>query len=72
MAAHVDTHDAHEEEHHHHKETFVTKYIFSQDHKMIAKQYLITGTDHGCYWYCNVVAFPYANWHGQKSQMYDL
>jgi cytochrome c oxidase subunit 1 len=29
--------------HHHHKETFVTKYIFSQDHKMIAKQYLITG-----------------------------
>src|SRR6187455_1046232 len=32
---------AHEE--HHHKETFVTKYIFSTDHKMIAKQYLITG-----------------------------
>ena len=28
---------------HHHKETFITKYIFSQDHKMIAKQYLITG-----------------------------
>jgi cytochrome c oxidase subunit 1 len=28
---------------HHHKETFVTKYIFSTDHKMIAKQYLITG-----------------------------
>ncbi|MEL0308095.1 MAG: cbb3-type cytochrome c oxidase subunit I, partial [Flavobacteriaceae bacterium] len=33
---------AHEAEHHH-KETFITKYIFSQDHKMIAKQYLITG-----------------------------
>lgn len=33
-----------EEDHgHHHKETFVTKYIFSQDHKMISKQYLITG-----------------------------
>src|SRR5688572_7118282 len=32
---------AHEE--HHHKETFITKYIFSLDHKMIAKQYLITG-----------------------------
>ena len=29
--------------HHHHKETFVTKYIFSIDHKMISKQYLITG-----------------------------
>ncbi len=26
-----------------HKQTFITKYIFSQDHKMIAKQYLITG-----------------------------
>ena len=36
---------SHEEEHghHHHKETFITKYIFSQDHKMISKQYLITG-----------------------------
>lgn len=34
---------SHDEHHHHHKETFVTKYIFSQDHKMIAKQYLITG-----------------------------
>ncbi|MGX1928747.1 cytochrome c oxidase subunit I [Flagellimonas sp. 2504JD4-2] len=33
----------HEDHGHHHKETFVTKYIFSQDHKMIAKQYLITG-----------------------------
>jgi cytochrome c oxidase subunit 1 len=29
--------------HHHHKETFITKYIFSQDHKTIAKQFLITG-----------------------------
>src|SRR5690554_3443037 len=27
----------------HHKQHFITKYIFSQDHKMIAKQYLITG-----------------------------
>jgi cytochrome c oxidase subunit 1 len=34
----------HEEPHvHHHKETFITKYIFSQDHKMISKQFLITG-----------------------------
>ena len=29
--------------HHHHKETFITKYVFSQDHKTIAKQFLITG-----------------------------
>ncbi|MEE2953745.1 MAG: cbb3-type cytochrome c oxidase subunit I [Bacteroidota bacterium] len=30
-------------EEHHHKETFITKYIFSMDHKMIGKQFLITG-----------------------------
>ncbi len=37
------THDVgHAHEHHHH-ETFITKYVFSQDHKMIAKQFLITG-----------------------------
>lgn len=39
---HSDDHGAHEHEHHH-KDTFITKYIFSIDHKMIAKQYLITG-----------------------------
>src|SRR5438045_5287832 len=33
-------HDAHV---HHHHESFITKYVFSQDHKMIAKQFLITG-----------------------------
>ncbi|MBW7892067.1 MAG: cbb3-type cytochrome c oxidase subunit I [Chitinophagaceae bacterium] len=27
----------------HHHESFITKYLFSQDHKMIAKQYMITG-----------------------------
>lgn len=33
-------HDAHEE---HDEQSFVFKYIFSQDHKIIAKQFLITG-----------------------------
>jgi cytochrome c oxidase subunit 1 len=33
----------HEEGHEHHHDNFITKYIFSQDHKMIAKQFLITG-----------------------------
>ncbi len=42
-AVHAEDH-GHDDHGHHHKETFVTKYIFSQDHKMIAKQYLITGT----------------------------
>jgi len=39
------THEAHGDHHHehHHHETFISKYVFSQDHKMIAKQFLITG-----------------------------
>ena len=44
-AAHNHTHDndhGHDHEHHR-KDTFITQYIFSIDHKMIAKQYLITG-----------------------------
>lgn len=31
------------EAHAHHKENFITKYVFSTDHKMISKQFLITG-----------------------------
>ena len=53
-------HDHHDDHGHHHKETFITKYIFSQDHKMIAKQYLITGTYYGDYRYRYVYAVPYA------------
>ena len=39
------THDVHHngDGHHHHKQSFITKYIFSQDHKTIGKQFLITG-----------------------------
>ena len=33
--------NTHEEGHHHH-ESFITKYLFSQDHKMISKQFLLT------------------------------
>jgi cytochrome c oxidase subunit 1 len=38
-------HDAHihGDHDHDHEQGFLTKYIFSQDHKMIAKQFLITG-----------------------------
>ncbi len=35
--------ESHAHEHHEHKQTFIEKYIFSTDHKMISKQYLITG-----------------------------
>jgi cytochrome c oxidase subunit 1 len=34
----------HDDHHHgHHEQSFITKYIFSQDHKTIGKQFLITG-----------------------------
>ena len=36
------THD-HGHEHDHHEQSFISKYIFSEDHKTIAKQFLITG-----------------------------
>jgi cytochrome c oxidase subunit 1 len=42
----TDTHlhaDAHGHEHEHHEGNFWTHYIFSQDHKIIAKQFLFTG-----------------------------
>ena len=35
--------DFHEEHHEHHEQSFIRKYIFSEDHKTIAKQFLITG-----------------------------
>ncbi|MGJ8660813.1 MAG: cytochrome c oxidase subunit I [Bacteroidota bacterium] len=38
---HHDSH-GHHDDHGHHEEGFVSKYIFSQDHKMIGKQFLMT------------------------------
>ena len=44
MASHDHDNDhTHDHDHEHHVENFWTKYIFSQDHKMIGKQFLITG-----------------------------
>ena len=36
----AEAHDHHDHEHH---DNFITKYIFTQDHKMIGKQFLVTG-----------------------------
>lgn len=36
-------HDTAHASHEHHKQSFITKYIFSEDHKMISHQFLITG-----------------------------
>lgn len=41
--AHVDDHSHDSHDHGHHHDTFISKYVFSMDHKMIAKQFLITG-----------------------------
>ncbi len=44
MSEHHHHHTAHShEEHHHHEETFISKWVFSQDHKMISKQFLVIG-----------------------------
>ena len=46
-----DTHAHHDHSHdhgHHHEESFISKYVFSQDHKMISKQFLITAIIMGC------------------------
>ncbi len=40
-AAHAGVHDDHG--HHDHHQSFISKYVFSQDHKTISKQFLITG-----------------------------
>ena len=48
--AHTDFHDenghgahADHDDHEHHEQSFISKYIFSEDHKVISKQFLITG-----------------------------
>ncbi|MFT5617809.1 MAG: cytochrome c oxidase subunit 1 [Arenicella sp.] len=40
---HLTHEDDHHDDHEHHEQGFFEKYIFSTDHKMIAKQFLITG-----------------------------
>ena len=42
MAAVATEAHGHHDSHDHHQESFVSKYIFSQDHKMIGKQFLMT------------------------------
>jgi cytochrome c oxidase subunit 1 len=39
----VVVHETEHATHEHHKQSFITKYIFSQDHKMISRQFLVTG-----------------------------
>ncbi|HAR20500.1 MAG TPA: cytochrome c oxidase subunit I [Cytophagales bacterium] len=40
----IHSHEVHAHDHHeHHEQSFIRKYIFSEDHKIIAKQFLISG-----------------------------
>jgi cytochrome c oxidase subunit I len=42
-SAHHDAHDHHDDEDEHPEINFIKKYIFTTDHKMIAKQFLVSG-----------------------------
>ena len=42
MAAVAHEANGHNDSHAHHEESFVSKYLFTQDHKMIGKQFLLT------------------------------
>ena len=61
-----DEHNHDHADHGHHKETLISKYIFSMDHKMIAKQYLITGIIMGIIGIA-MSSFSECNWLGLKS-----
>lgn len=60
-------------DHGHHKETFITKYIFSQDHKMIAKQFLTTGMFMGVIGVLMSILFRMQlAWPGEKFPIFEL
>ncbi len=40
-------HQVHHDDHGHHKQSFISKYVFSMDHKVISKQFLLTGLTMG-------------------------
>ncbi|MGL5892126.1 MAG: cytochrome c oxidase subunit I [Bacteroidia bacterium] len=42
LAHDVHVHHGHDDHDHHHEESFVQKYIFSMDHKVIARQFLVS------------------------------
>jgi cytochrome c oxidase subunit I len=59
-------HDDHDE-HDHHEESFLSKYIFSMDHKMISKQFLITAIFMGIIAMLMSIAFRLQlGWPGEK------
>jgi len=76
MGSHAhDSHDhghAHHEEHHH-EENFVSKYIFSHDHKMIGKQFLMTAVFMGLVAMMLSILFRIQlAWPGESSDFLNL
>jgi len=60
-------------EHGHHEENFFSKYVFSMDHKMIAKQFLITGIIMGVVGMIMSVLFRIQiAYPGQPNPMFEL
>jgi len=60
-------------EHGHHEENFFSKYVFSMDHKMIAKQFLITGIIMGVIGMIMSVLFRIQiAYPGQPNPMFEL
>ncbi|MFM8242581.1 MAG: cytochrome c oxidase subunit I, partial [Crocinitomicaceae bacterium] len=76
MGSHAhDSHDhgpAHHEKHHH-EENFVSKYIFSHDHKMIGKQFLMTAVFMGLVAMMLSILFRIQlAWPGESSDFLNL
>jgi cytochrome c oxidase subunit 1 len=71
-------HTAHDHSHdhghaHHHEESWVSKYIFSQDHKMISKQFLITAIFMGVIAVLLSIFFRLQlGWPGEKFQILNF
>ena len=71
-------HTAHDHSHdhghaHHHEESWVSKYIFSQDHKMISKQFLITAIVMGVIAVMLSIFFRLQlGWPGEKFQILNF
>jgi cytochrome c oxidase subunit 1 len=71
-------HTAHDHNHdhghaHHHQESWVSKYIFSQDHKMISKQFLITAIFMGVIAVMLSIFFRLQlGWPGEKFQILNF
>jgi cytochrome c oxidase subunit 1 len=59
--------------HDHHEQSFIAKYVFSTDHKMIAKQFLITGFIMGFIALVMSVLFRLQlGWPTEKFDIYDI